>query len=55
MYFIGLDKLKKLIKSNIKDMKIVKGGDNNESQMILIPMKKYQSEFDLVKLSKNKH
>lgn len=55
MYFIGLDKLKKLIKSNIKDMKIVKGGDNDESQMILIPMKKYQSEFDLVKLSKNKH
>ena len=41
---IKVDELKSLIKKN--KFKIVKGGDNNNSQLVLIPRDKYKKLKD---------
>ena len=46
------DKLKRFIKENIKDLKVVKGGDNNWSELILIPRKKYAKYFGVDTIKK---
>ena len=45
LWFISVEDLKKLIKENIKDLKVVNGGDNNWSEIVLIPRKKYYKHF----------
>ena len=44
--------LKRFIKENIQDLKVVKGGDNNWSELILIPRKKYAQYFGVDTIKK---
>jgi len=50
VWMIKVDELKSLIKKN--KFKIVKGGDNNNSQLVLIPRDKYKKFFriDTIKI-----
>ena len=47
-----VDKLKKLIKKNIKNLRVVMGGDNNQSKLILIPRKEYSRYFGIDTIKK---
>ena len=42
-----VSRLKKLIKDNISNLKVVMGGDNNKSKLILIPRKEYSRHFGI--------
>ena len=52
LWMIKVDDLKSLIKKN--KFKIVKGGDDNQSQLVLIPRKEYKEHFrvDTIKTKK---
>ena len=52
LWMMECDKLKRFIKENIKDLKVVKGGDNNWSELILIPRKKYAKYFGVDTIKK---
>ena len=43
---------KRFIKENVKDLKIVMGGDNNMSKLVLIPRKKYAQYFGVDTIKK---
>jgi hypothetical protein len=45
LFFIDVKSLKSLIKDNFDKLRVVKGGDNNEAEIVLIPMKRFQSHF----------
>ena len=54
VWMIRVKELKKLIEDN--DFKVVMGGDDNQSELVLIPRKEYKKHFriDTIKLTKNK-
>jgi len=52
LFFIEMPKLRQILKDNYSDLKIVNGGDNNEAEIILLPMKDYKEHFDLRKIPK---
>ena len=54
LWMMPCDKLKRFIKENIKDLKVVKGGDNNWSELVLIPRKKYAQYFGVDTIKKTK-
>jgi hypothetical protein len=54
LWMMECDKLKRFIKENIKDLKIVMGGDNNKSKLILIPRRKYSKYFGVDTIKKRK-
>lgn len=47
LWMIEVSKLKELIKTNIKDLKTVMGGDNDDSKIVLIPRNKYSKYFGI--------
>ncbi len=47
LWFISMDDLRMFIKKNIKDLKVVKGGDNSWSELVLIPRRKYFKHFNV--------
>tara|TARA_R110001632_G_scaffold56324_1_gene137901 strand:+ start:6219 stop:6710 length:492 start_codon:yes stop_codon:yes gene_type:complete len=55
LWMIQVDKLKSLIKENIKDIKFVNGGDNNDSYIALIPRDKFRSSFGIDTIIKEKY
>lgn len=52
LFFIDVKDLKSLVRDNFDKLKVVHGGDNNESEIVLIPMKKFQSYFRVKTLKK---
>ena len=52
LWMMECDKLKRFIKENIQDLKVVKGGDNNWSELVLIPRKKYAQYFGVDTIKK---
>tara|TARA_R100000315_G_scaffold7082_1_gene2326 strand:+ start:208 stop:708 length:501 start_codon:yes stop_codon:yes gene_type:complete len=52
LWMMECDKLKRFIKENVKDLKIVMGGDNNMSKLVLIPRKKYAQYFGVDTIKK---
>tara|TARA_R100000664_G_scaffold34214_1_gene55122 strand:- start:2752 stop:3243 length:492 start_codon:yes stop_codon:yes gene_type:complete len=54
LWMMECDKLKRLIKENIQELKVVKGGDNNWSELVLIPRKKYAQYFGVDTIKKKK-
>jgi len=52
VWMIKVDDLKSLIKKN--DFKIVNGGDDNQSQIVLIPRKEYKKHFKIDTIKANK-
>ena len=54
LWMMECDKLKRFIKENIQDLKVVKGGDNNWSELVLIPRKKYAQYFGVDTIKKTK-
>ena len=52
LFFISMSLLKDILKKNIKSLKRVYGGDDKESEMILIPMSEYKKHFTLRKIPK---
>ena len=52
LWMMECNKLKRFIKENIKDLKVVKGGDNNWSELVLIPRKKYIQYFGVDTIKK---
>ena len=55
VWMIKVEELKKLIKEN--SFTIIKGGDDNQSQLVLIPREKFKEKFliDTIKLNKLKN
>jgi hypothetical protein len=47
LWMMRVDLLKELIKNNIKDLKVVMGGDDNQSKLVLIPRKEYSKYFGI--------
>ena len=45
VWMIKINKLKEFIKNNIKDLRVVKGGDDNQSEIVLIPREKFRERF----------
>lgn len=45
--FIKPEKLKALIKSEVKHMNIMQGGDNKQSKLVMLPVQKYKSHFKI--------
>lgn len=56
LWMIKVDDLKKLIKDNYKkyNFKIVQGGDNNDSKLILLPRKYFKKYFYIDTINKTK-
>tara|TARA_A100001391_G_scaffold88113_1_gene58369 strand:- start:3875 stop:4372 length:498 start_codon:yes stop_codon:yes gene_type:complete len=54
LWMMECSKLKRFIKENIQDLKVVKGGDNNWSELVLIPRKKYAQYFGVDTIKKTK-
>lgn len=52
LFFIPLNRLKEILKDNESKLNIIKGGDNREASIILLPMAEYKKFFKLVKLPK---
>ena len=52
LFFIPLVELKAILKENESTLRIIKGGDNKEASIILLPMAKYKKFFKVVKLPK---
>lgn len=52
LFFIDVKDLKSLIRDNFDRLKIVKGGDNKEAEIVLIPMKKFKTYFRMEKIEK---
>jgi len=52
VWMMEVDKLKGLIKKNIKNLKVVMGGDDNQSKLILIPRKEYSRFFGIDTIKK---
>ena len=52
LFFIPLVELKKVLKDNKATLKIIKGGDDKEASIILLPMDVYKKHFKVVKLPK---
>jgi len=52
LFFIPLVELKKVLKDNTATLKIIKGGDDKEASIILLPMAVYKKHFKVVKLPK---
>ena len=52
IFFIPLVELKKVLKDNTATLKIIKGGDDKEASIILLPMAVYKKHFKVVKLPK---
>lgn len=50
--FIPVKDLKQLIRDNFDKLKIIKGGDNKEAEIILLPMKKFKSYFKVKTLKR---
>ena len=42
-----VSRLRKLIKDNISELKVVMGGDDNKSKLVLIPRKEYSRYFGI--------
>ena len=53
LWMIQVDNLKSLIKENIKDIKFVNGGDNNDSYIALIPRDKFRDKFGIDTIEKH--
>lgn len=45
VWMIKIKELKDLIKSEIKNFRVVNGGDDNQSEIILIPREKFKEHF----------
>ena len=45
LHIIDSNKLRDLIRENFHRLKVVKGGDNNNSELVLIPRKTYKDYF----------
>tara|TARA_B110000238_G_C16046060_1_gene403957 strand:- start:358 stop:864 length:507 start_codon:yes stop_codon:yes gene_type:complete len=52
VWMMEVDKLKTLIKKNIDNLKVVMGGDDNQSKLILIPRKEYSRHFGIDTIKK---
>ena len=52
LFFIPLSELKKVLKDNESKLNIIKGGDDKEASIILLPMAEYKEYFKVVKLPK---
>ena len=52
LFFIPLSELKKVLKDNESTLRIIKGGDDKEASIILLPMAEYKKYFKVVKLPK---
>jgi penicillin-binding protein-related factor A (putative recombinase) len=52
IFFIPLVELKKVLRDNQSKLKIIKGGDDKEASIILLPMAEYKKYFKVVKLPK---
>lgn len=52
LFFIPLVELKKVLKDNESKLNIIKGGDDKEASIILLPMAEYKEYFKVVKLPK---
>jgi hypothetical protein len=47
LWMMEVSSLKKLIKDNISNLKVVMGGDDNKSKLVLIPRKEYSRYFGI--------
>lgn len=56
LWMIKVDELKKMIKDNYKkyNFRIVNGGDNNDSRILLLPRKYFRKYFYIDTITKNK-
>tara|TARA_R110002167_G_scaffold12602_6_gene53544 strand:- start:5433 stop:5921 length:489 start_codon:yes stop_codon:yes gene_type:complete len=52
LFFINVKDLKALIRDNFDKLRVVNGGDNNEAEIVLIPMKRFQSHFRVETMKK---
>jgi len=52
LFFIPLSELKKVLKDNESTLRVIKGGDDKEASIILLPMAEYKKYFKVVKLPK---
>lgn len=52
LWMMEVSKLKQLIKDNIKNLKVVMGGDEDKSKLVLIPRKKYAHHFGVDTIKK---
>ena len=52
LFFIEMPKLRRILKDNYSNLRIVNGGDNDEAEIILLPMKDYKSHFTMRKIPK---
>ncbi|MBC8437051.1 hypothetical protein H8D85_01860 [bacterium] len=52
VWMMQVDKLRDLIKKNIKRLKVVMGGDDNQSKLVLIPRKEYSRYFGIDTIKK---
>ena len=51
-FFIPLIELKQLLKDEFDSLRIINGGDNKESVMVLLPMAQYKKHFKVVNIPK---
>jgi len=54
LWMIQVGNLKELIKNNRDKVKIVYGGDNNDSRIVLIPRKQFRDHFGVDNIKKEK-
>ena len=47
LWMMEVSSLKKLIKDNISNLKVVMGGDDNKSKLVLMPRKEYSRYFGI--------
>ena len=52
LWMMEVDKLKGLIKKNINNLRVVMGGDDNQSKLILIPRREYSRYFGIDTIKK---
>ena len=52
LFFIDVEALKNLIRDNFDKLKITHGGDENKAEIVLIPMKRFQTYFKIEKIEK---
>jgi len=47
LYMIRCEDLRQLIKQNIKELKVVMGGDDNQSELVLLDRREYGDHFQM--------
>ena len=55
IWMIQVDNLKELIKENRDKIRIVNGGDNNNSRIVLIPREEFREKFGVDTIKKTYH